>query len=297
MGVQDKIAPLAKLDSADDLPVQVVDRVVTIIRPSKGWVPLELRELWEYRDLFYLFVWRDLKIRYKQTMVGASWAIFQPFITMVVLSIFFGKLIRVPSEGIPYPIFAYTALVPWMYFVNALTQSSNSLLLNNMLITKIYFPRLIIPIATVITGLLDFVIAFAILLGMMLIYGTVPTAAIWTLPFFIVLTIATALALGLWLSALNVEYRDVRFILPFLTQIWFFVTPVAYPSSLVPEPWRAIYGLNPMAGVVEGFRWALLGKAQPPSIILVVSAIVVIGLLIGGLYFFRYKEDKFADVI
>jgi len=297
MGIQNKIAPLAKLDSADDLPVQVVDRVVTIIRPSKGWVPLELRELWEYRDLFYLFVWRDLKIRYKQTMVGASWAIFQPFITMVVLSIFFGKLIRVPSEGIPYPIFAYTALVPWMYFVNALTQSSNSLLVNNMLITKIYFPRLIIPISTVITGLLDFVIAFAILLGMMLIYGTVPTAAIWTLPFFIVLTIATALALGLWLSALNVEYRDVRFILPFLTQIWFFVTPVAYPSSLVPEPWRAIYGLNPMAGVVEGFRWALLGKAQPPSIILVVSAIVVIGLLIGGLYFFRYKEDKFADVI
>ncbi|MGH7801908.1 MAG: ABC transporter permease [Thermodesulfobacteriota bacterium] len=297
MGIQNKIAPLAKLDSADDLLVQTVDRVVTIIRPSQGWVPLELRELWEYRDLLYLFVWRDLKVRYKQTIVGASWAIFQPFIAMVVLSIFFGKLIRVPSEGIPYPIFAYTALVPWMYFVNALTQSSNSLLVNNMLITKIYFPRLIIPISTVITGLLDFVIAFAILLGMMLIYGTVPTAAIWTLPFFILLTIATALALGLWLSALNVEYRDVRFILPFLTQIWFFITPVAYPSSLVPEPWRAIYGLNPMAGVVEGFRWALLGKAQPPNMILVVSAIVVIGLLIGGLYFFRYKEDKFADVI
>jgi len=297
MGVQNKIEPLAKLDSADGLPVQAVARVVTIIRPSTGWVPLELHELWEYLDLLYLFVWRDLKVRYKQTIVGASWAIFQPFIAMVVLSIVFGKLIRVPSEGIPYPIFAYTALVPWMYFVNALTQSSNSLLVNNMLITKIYFPRLIIPIATVITGLLDFVIAFAILLGMMLIYGTVPTAAIWTLPFFIVLTIATALALGLWLSALNVEYRDVRFILPFLTQIWFFVTPVAYPSSLVPEPWRAIYGLNPMVGVVEGFRWALLGKAQPPNIMLVVSAIVVIGLLIGGLYFFRYKENKFADVI
>jgi len=297
MNIQNKIANWTKLDSVGDLLVPAVDRLVTIIQPPKGWVPLELRGLWEYRDLLYLFVWRDLKLRYKQTMVGASWAIIQPFIAMVVLSIFFGKLIRVPSEGIPYPIFAYTALVPWMYFVNALTQSSNSLLLNNMLITKIYFPRLIIPISSVITGLLDFVIAFAILLGMMLIYGTVPTAAIWTLPFFIVLTIATALALGLWLSALNVEYRDVRFILPFLTQIWFFVTPVAYPSSLVPEPWRAIYGLNPMAGVVEGFRWALLGKAQPPSMILVVSAIVVIGLLIGGLYFFRYKEGTFADVI
>ena len=297
MGIQNKIAPWTKLNSGDDISVPLANQQVTIIRPSKGWVPLELRELWEYRDLLYLFVWRDLKVRYKQTMVGASWAIIQPFIAMVVLSIFFGKLIKVPSEGIPYPIFVYTALVPWMYFVNALTQSSNSVVGNHMVITKVYFPRLIIPMTTIITGLLDFVIALSILLGMMLIYRIVPTAAIWTLPFFIMLTIATALGLGLWLAALNVEYRDVRFILPFLTQIWFFITPVAYPSTLVPEPWRTIYGLNPMSGVVEGFRWALLGKAQPPSMILVVSSIVVIGLLIGGLYFYRYKEQKFADVI
>ena len=297
MNIQNKIANWTKLDSVGDLLVPAVDRLVTIIQPPKGWVPLELRGLWEYRDLLYLFVWRDLKLRYKQTMVGASWAIIQPFIAMVVLSIFFGKLIKVPSEGIPYPIFAYTALVPWMYFVNALTQSSNSVVGNYTLITRVYFPRLVIPITTVVTGLLDFAIAFAILIGMMLFYGIVPTAAIWTLPFFILLTIATALGLGLWLAALNVEYRDVRFILPFLTQILFFITPVAYPSSLVPEPWRAIYSLNPMAGVVEGFRWALLGKAQPPSVVLVISVIAVIGLLIGGLYFFRYKEGTFADVI
>ena len=297
MNIQNKIANWTKLDSVGDLLVPAVDRLVTIIQPPKGWVPLELRGLWEYRDLLYLFVWRDLKLRYKQTMVGASWAIIQPFIAMVVLSIFFGKLIKVPSEGIPYPIFAYTALVPWMYFVNALTQSSNSVVGNYTLITRVYFPRLVIPITTVVTGLLDFAIAFAILIGMMLFYGIVPTAAIWTLPFFILLTIATALGLGLWLAALNVEYRDVRFILPFLTQILFFITPVAYPSSLVPEPWRAIYSLNPMVGVIEGFRWALLGKAQPPSVVLVISVIAVIGLLIGGLYFFRYKEGTFADVI
>ena len=297
MNIQNKIANWTKLDSVGDLLVPAVDRLVTIIQPPKGWVPLELRGLWEYRDLLYLFVWRDLKLRYKQTMVGASWAIIQPFIAMVVLSIFFGKLIKVPSEGIPYPIFAYTALVPWMYFVNALTQSSNSVVGNYTMITRVYFPRLVIPITTVVTGLLDFAIAFAILIGMMLFYGIVPTAAIWTLPFFIMLTIATALGLGLWLAALNVEYRDVRFILPFLTQILFFITPVAYPSSLVPEPWRAIYSLNPMVGVIEGFRWALLGKAQPPSVVLVISVIAVIGLLIGGLYFFRYKEGTFADVI
>ena len=297
MNIQNKIANWTKLDSVGDLLVPAVDRLVTIIQPPKGWVPLELRGLWEYRDLLYLFVWRDLKLRYKQTMVGASWAIIQPFIAMVVLSIFFGKLIKVPSEGIPYPIFAYTALVPWMYFVNALTQSSNSVVGNYTLITRVYFPRLVIPITTVVTGLLDFAIAFAILIGMMLFYGIVPTAAIWTLPFFIMLTIAASSGLGLWLAALNVEYRDVRFILPFLTQLWFFITPVAYPSSLVPEPWRAIYSLNPMVGVIEGFRWALLGKAQPPSVVLVISVIAVIGLLIGGLYFFRYKEGTFADVI
>lgn len=273
------------------------DTPAIIIQPPKGWPNLGLRELWDYRDLLYLLVWRDIKVRYKQTFVGASWAIIQPFIAMVVLSIFFGKLAKVPSEGIPYPIFAYSALVPWTYFVNVLTQSSNSVVLNRAVITRIYFPRLIIPMTAVVTGLLDFAIAFVILVGMMLFYGVAPTVAIWTLPFFILLTVATALGLGFWLAALNVHYRDIGFVLPFLTQIWLFVTPIAYPSSLVPEKWRAIYGLNPMAGVVEGFRWALLGKSQAPGMLLAISVAVVIALLLGGIIFFRYREDTFSDVI
>jgi lipopolysaccharide transport system permease protein len=268
-----------------------------IIRPRKGLVPLELRELWEYRDLLFLFVWRDIKVRYKQTLVGTSWAIIQPFIAMIVLSLFFGKLAKMPSEGTPYPIFAYSALVPWTYLVNVLSQSSNSVVSNRAVVTRVYFPRLIIPMTTVMTGLVDFCIAFVILLAMMLFYGIWPTPAIFTLPFFLLLGIMTALGLGLWLAALNVKYRDIGFTLPFLTQVWFFVTPIAYPSSLVPERWQAIYGLNPMAGVVEGFRWALLGKTQPPGMIFAVSVLVAACLLIGGLYFFRHKEDTFADVV
>jgi lipopolysaccharide transport system permease protein len=270
--------------------------VITIL-PPKGLVPLELRDLWEYRDLLYLFVWRDIKVRYKQTIVGTSWAIIQPFIAMIVLSLFFGKLAKMPSEGIPYPIFAYSALVPWTYLVNVLSQSSNSVVSNRAVVTRVYFPRLIIPMTTVLTGLMDFAMAFAMLLGMMLYYGILPTAAILTLPFFLLLGIATALGLGLWLAALNVKYRDIGFTLPFLTQVWFFVTPIAYPSSLVPERWQAIYGLNPMAGVVEGFRWALLGKTEAPGMILAGSVLVAACLLIGGLYFFRHKEDTFADVV
>ncbi len=268
-----------------------------VIRPPKGLAALELRDLWAYRDLLYLFVWRDIKVRYKQTIVGTSWAIIQPFIAMIVLSLFFGKLANMPSEGIPYPIFAYSALVPWTYLVNVLTQSSNSVVSNRAVVTRVYFPRLIIPMTTVMTGLMDFAIAFAMLLGMMLFYGILPTGAILTLPFFLLLGIATALGLGLWLAALNVKYRDIGFTLPFLTQVWFFVTPIAYPSSLVPERWQAIYGLNPMAGVVEGFRWALLGKTEAPGIMLAVSVLVAACLLIGGLYFFRHKEDTFADVV
>jgi lipopolysaccharide transport system permease protein len=270
--------------------------VITIL-PPKGLVALELRDLWEYRDLLYLFVWRDIKVRYKQTIVGTSWAIIQPFIAMIVLSLFFGKLAKMPSEGIPYPIFAYSALVPWTYLVNVLSQSSNSVVSNRAVVTRVYFPRLIIPMTTVLTGLMDFAMAFAMLLGMMLYYGILPTAAILTLPFFLLLGIATALGLGLWLAALNVKYRDIGFTLPFLTQVWFFVTPIAYPSSLVPERWQAIYGLNPMAGVVEGFRWALLGKTEAPGMILAGSVLVAACLLIGGLYFFRHKEDTFADVV
>jgi lipopolysaccharide transport system permease protein len=270
---------------------------VTVLRPPRGWVPLNLHELWEYRELLYFLAWRDIKVRYKQTFFGAAWAIIQPFLTMVVFSIFFGALAGIPSNGIPYPIFAYTALVAWTYFANALTQASNSLVAHEHLITKVYFPRLILPVASVLAGLLDFAIAFLVLVAMMLFYGIVPTVAIWALPLFVLLATATALGLGLWLAALNVQYRDVRYIVPFLVQFWLFATPIAYPSSLVPETWRAIYGLNPMAGVVEGFRWALLGQALAPGPLLAISTVTVVVLLISGLYFFQRMDQTFADVI
>jgi len=238
-----------------------------------------------------------VKVRYKQTVLGAAWAILQPFLTMVVFSVFFGGLAKVPSDGIPYPVFAYTALLPWQLFAHALTQSGTSLVANQHLITRVYFPRLVIPISAVLAGLVDFGIAFVVLLGMIFYYGIVPTAAALTLPLFLLLAIATALAVGLWLSALNVQYRDVRYTIPFLTQFWLFATPIAYSSSLVPEPWRALYGLNPMVGVVEGFRWALLGKAGGTGPVVLVSALVVSVLLVGGLVYFRRMEKTFADVV
>jgi len=271
--------------------------IVTLIHPSRGWISLKLSELWEYRELLYFLTWRDIKVRYKQTAIGVAWAVIQPFFAMVIFSIFFGQLAKIPSDGIPYPIFAYCALLPWQLFSHALNESSNSLVANQGLITKVYFPRLIIPVAPVLAGLVDFGIAFLVLIGMMLYYGIMPTFAVFTIPLFLILAVATALSVGLWLSALNVEYRDVRYTIPFLTQFWLFATPVAYPSSLVPESWRALYGLNPMAGVVEGFRWALLGKAEGPGTLLVVSVMVVIILFIGGLYYFRRMEKTFADVV
>ena len=260
-------------------------------------MPLELSELWEYRELLYFLVWRDIKVRYKQTALGAAWAVMQPLFMMLVFSLFFGRLAKVPSDGIPYPVFTFCALIPWQLFANALTESSNSLIGNQNLITKVYFARLVIPIAAVLSGLVDFLIAFAILIGMMLFYGIVPGLAILALPGFILLAVLTALAVGLWLSALNVQYRDVRYTMNFLVQFWLFATPVAYPSSIVPENWRALYGLNPMAGVVEGFRWALLGKSSPPSALLFVSTAVVLVLLVGGLYYFRRMEQEFADIV
>jgi lipopolysaccharide transport system permease protein len=279
------------------LAIPKAEEISTVlIRPSRGWVALKLRDLWLYRELLYFLTWRDIKVRYKQTILGAAWVVLQPFFTMVVFSIFFGRLASVPSDGIPYPIFTYCALLPWQLFAHALSESGNSLVANQQLITKVYFPRLIIPLAPVLAGLVDFGIAFVVLLGMMLYYGFVPTLATLTLPFFLLLAIATALAVGLWLSALNVQYRDVRYTIPFLTQFWLFATPIAYSSSLVPEQWRALYGLNAMAGVVEGFRWALLGKT-PPGPLLAVSVVVVVLLLIGGLYYFRRMEKTFADVV
>ena len=267
------------------------------IEAAKGWTAVGLRELWQYRELLYFLTWRDVKVRYKQTALGAAWAIIQPFFMMVVFSLFFGRLAGVPSDGIPYPVFSFCALLPWQLFAHALTESSNSLVGNQNLITKVYFPRLVIPMAAVLGGVIDFLIAFAILLLLMLYYGIVPGWAIVTLPGFLLLAIATALGVGLWLSALNVQYRDVRYTINFLVQFWLFATPVAYPSSLIPEKWRALYGLNPMAGVVEGFRWALLGKSEPPGLMLWVSVAVVVLLLLGGLYYFRRMEQEFADVV
>ena len=267
------------------------------IQPDAGWASIGLKELWEYRELLYFLTWRDIKVRYKQTAIGAAWAVIQPFFMMVVFSLFFGRLAGVPSDGIPYPIFAYCGLLPWQLFAHSLTESSNSLVANERLITKVYFPRLCVPISAVLGGLVDFAIAFVILLAMMAYYGVAPGWAIVTLPGFILLAIVSALAVGLWLSALNVQYRDVRYTINFLVQFWLFATPVAYPSSIVPARWRALYGLNPMAGVVEGFRWALLGKAPPSFALLASSVTVVILILIGGVYYFRRMEAGFADVV
>lgn len=268
----------------------------TVREPQKG-ISLRLKELYEYHELIYFLVWRDLKVRYKQTALGVAWAVLQPFLTMIVFTIFFGNLANVPSDGLPYPIFSFTALLPWQLFSNALTNASNSLVNNRDLITKVYFPRIILPFASIIAGLVDFLIAFLVLGGMMVYYDIVPSAAVIALPIFILLAMTTALAVSLWLSALNVQYRDIRHIVPFLTQIWLFVTPIAYPSSLVPEKWRFLYGLNPMAGVVEGFRWALLGKTTNNGPLLMVSSFMVICLLVGGLIYFRRMERTFADVV
>jgi len=238
-----------------------------------------------------------VKVRYKQTVLGAAWAILQPVLTMVVFSVFFGQLAKVPSDGLPYPVFAYTALLPWQLFAQALTGSAGSLVASQHLITRVYFPRLVIPLATVLGGLVDFGLSFVVLLGLLVYYGIAPTAAVLTIPLFLLLTVATALGVGLWLSVLNVRYRDVRYTVPFLTQLWLFATPVAYPSSLVPAPWRAAYGLNPMVGVVEGFRWALLGRSGSVGASLLVSTLVVLGLMIAGLVYFRKTEATFADVV
>jgi lipopolysaccharide transport system permease protein len=267
------------------------------IAPSKGWVSLRLHELWEYRELLYFLVWRDIKVRYKQTALGASWAIIQPFFTMVVFSLFFGHLGKIPSDGIPYPLFSFAALVPWTFFANGLGQSSNSLVGNANLITKIYFPRLIVPLASVFSGIVDFLLAFVVLLGMMLYYGMAPTLNVFWLPLFVLLAIVTSLGVGLWFSALNVEYRDVRYVVPFITQFWLFATPIAYPSSLLSQPWRTIYGLNPMVGVVEGFRWALLGTNTAPGPIIAVSSAAALVILVTGAFYFRRMEKTFADIV
>ena len=275
----------------------VAELPLLVLEPSKGFVRPNLGDVWVYRELLYFLIWRDIKVRYKQTALGAAWAIIQPLMTMLVFSVFFGHFAKMPSDGLPYPVFALAALLPWQLFAYALSESSNSLIASQNLITKVYFPRLIVPLAAVLAGLVDFSIAFGVLLVMMGYYRVMPTAAIVLLPLFVVLAIASALAVGLWLSSLNVKYRDVRYTIPFLTQLWMFATPVAYPSSIVPEQWRAILGLNPMAGVVEGFRWALLGHVHPSMPLLSVSIVAVSVLLVGGVVYFRKTEATFADLV
>ena len=268
----------------------------TYIEPARGMVAVPFGELWAYRELLYFLIWRDVKVRYKQTVIGAAWAIVQPLMTMVVFSVIFGAFAQIPSDGVPYPVFAFAALLPWQLFANAMSNAGNSLVGSQNLITKVYFPRLLVPLAAVLGGMVDFGIAFVILLALMAGFGVAPTAAIVTLPLFVLLALATALAVGLWLSALNVQYRDVRYTIPFLTQLWMYATPVVYPSSIVPEPWRALLGLNPLAGVVEGFRWALLGT-PPPGPLLWVSVVTVSIALVGGLVYFQRMESSFADLV
>lgn len=268
-----------------------------VIEPPRRWEGINLREIWAYRELLYFLTWRDVKVRYKQTAIGVAWAVLQPLLTMVVFSVIFGALIRVPSDGLPYPVFVYVALLPWNFFAAAMTRASSSLVNDASLITKVYFPRLLLPVSAVLSMTLDFGVAFVILLAMMGWYGIVPGVALLTLPLFLLLAFTTALGCGLWLSALNVRYRDIAYVTPFLIQIWFFITPVAYPSSIIPERWRALYGLNPMAGVVEGFRWALLDTATAPGATIVVSTAVVVVLFLGGVFCFRRMEHGFADVV
>lgn len=267
------------------------------IEPSTGFVQLKLWELWEYRELFYFLIWRDIVVRYKQTALGVAWAVIQPVMTMVVFSIFFGKLGKMPSDNLPYPIFSFAALVPWTLFANGLTQGTNSLVGSSNLIKKVYFPRLIIPTATVMAGVVDFAIALGVLILMMIGYGIWPTVNIVWLPVFLILTLVTSLGISLWLSALNVKYRDVKYVIPFLVQIWLFATPIAYSSSLLSEPWRTVYGLNPMVGVVEGFRWALLGTDSSPGMMALVSGIAAFVMMFTGVIYFRKMEKTFADVV
>lgn len=268
------------------------------IKPSTGLAALNLRDLWVYRELVFFMVWRDIKVRYKQTMLGMAWAVIQPVMTMLVFTFLFGKVAKLPTDGIPYPIFSYTALLPWGLFVTAMNQGSRSLVAHNNMVTKIYFPRLILPISSVFAGLVDFAIAFVILFGLMVYYQVKPAwGLLWTLPLFLLLAVVVALGVALWLSAVNVKYRDVNQALPFLSQLWLFITPVAYSSSVIAQKWQLLYFLNPMAGVVNGFRWALLGSGNGPDLSLWVSIGISVLVLVSGLFYFRSTEKTFADTI
>jgi lipopolysaccharide transport system permease protein len=270
---------------------------IYVIQPVLGWRLLDLRELWAYRELIYFLTWRDIKVRYKQTALGVAWAVLQPLALMAVFTLLFGRLARIPSEGIPYPLFAFAGLLPWQIFSRTLNETTTSLVKDHRLVAKVYFPRLIIPLSTTLAGMLDFLIAFGVLVILMIIYGVSPGIALMSLPLFVLLMFVTALGIGLWLSALNVQYRDVAFTVPFLTQFLLFLTPVVYPSAMVPEKLRMIYALNPMVGVIEGFRWALFGVGRGGSAMLMTSVLISLGLFFGGIVWFRSKERSFVDIL
>ena len=284
------------MNAAGDLPT-IENEILTVIEPQDAWLRFHFLELWRYRELLFFLVWKEIKVRYKQTLLGASWAVLQPLLTMVIFSVVFGLLAKLPSEGVPYPVFSLVGLLPWQFFSSALSRAGTSLVVNSNLLTKVYFPRLILPLSAVLAGLVDFGISFLVLLVLMIAYGIVPTLAIFFLPLFILFAMLTALAVALWLSALNVQYRDVQYIIPFLVQAWMYASPVAYSIDLIPQgPWRVIYGLNPIAGVIQGFRWALLG-ASPPDALMWVSLAVTLLILVGGILYFQRMEDSFADVV
>jgi lipopolysaccharide transport system permease protein len=287
---------------ADSIPVvrsqpAAAPPAVHVIRPPQGWLELNLAELWAYRELLYFFVWRDIKVRYKQTLIGAGWAVLQPLLAMTVFTLIFGMLAKIPSDGLPYPVFYFCALLPWMYFAGALATATNTIVYHQRVITKVFFPRVLLPVSAVLAGLLDLAIGFVLLLGMLAYYGMVPTIHMTLLPLFVLLALATALGVGLWLSALNALYRDVRYVVPFVVQIWMFASPVVYPASLVPVEWRWLYGLNPMAGVIEGFRWAVTGSGEAPGMTLLASSLAVALILVSGLFYFQRMESKIADVV
>ena len=268
-----------------------------IIEPRKRLLDLDLKAIWEYRELLYFLVWRDLKVRYRQTIIGVGWVVLQPLLTMLLFTVVFGNLAKIPSDGVPYPIFTYSALLPWNLFAASLARGGTSVVVNAQLVSKIYFPRLILPLSGILSPLVDFAVSFVVFIAMMIWFGILPGIGVLALPLFLVLLLLTALAVGLWLSALNVRYRDVGHTIPFLVQFWLFASPVAYPVSLVPEKWRMLYGLNPMAGVIEGFRWSLLGKESPDFAVIAISVVMVLALLIPGVIYFKYTERTFADLV
>ncbi len=283
--------------SSQESPKNNLEKTEIVIEPGSKWFSLGLKEVWAYRELLYFLVWRDIKVRYKQTVLGVAWAVLQPVMTMVIFSFIFGSLANLPSDGIPYPIFTFTALLPWQLFSQSLAQSTSSLVTSKNLITKIYFPRLVIPVASPLSSLVDFFISLVVLVGLMIFYRIELTPRIIFLPFMIAFAVLTSLSVSLWLSSLNVRYRDIQHTIPFIIQFWQYATPIAYSISIIPEEWRMLYGLNPMVGVVEGFRWALLGKSVDLGFPFYLSILIVVILFIGGLISFKKMEDTFADII